>query len=79
MTVRHDEELEIYEYPAGWEIMPMIEYMHSRFPRWRNQRPYEAQSALWSLHYCEGLLPEGEIEAAMKVLRAIESQGRTAA
>ena len=79
MTVRDDEELVVYEYLPAWRIMPMIVDMHSRFPHWRDQKPYEVQASLWSLHYCDSLLPEQEISAALKVLRAIESQGRTAA
>jgi hypothetical protein len=79
MTVCHDEDLVVYEYLPAWRIMPMIVDMHSRFPHWRDLQPYEVQASLWSLHYCDNLLPEQEISAALKVIRAIESQGRCAA
>ncbi|MDP9476531.1 MAG: hypothetical protein M3R38_12760 [Actinomycetota bacterium] len=68
-----------HEHRPAWQILPMLEDLYRRFPEWRDHEPHEAQAALWSLHYVDGLLPEAEIRAALLVLRAVESQERRAA
>jgi hypothetical protein len=41
----------------------------SRRPEAWFLEPYELQSLLWSLGFCEHLIPEGEIAAALEALR----------
>jgi hypothetical protein len=50
------------------DVLGMVRDLHSRRPEARYLEPYELQSLLWSLGYCEDLIPEGEI-AAVEVAR----------
>ena len=40
------------------------------FPEIRYREPYELRCLLWCLGYCEDLIPEGEIAAAIGVARS---------
>lgn len=51
------------------DVLPMLRELYSRRPETRYLEPYELQSLLWSLRYCEDLIPEGEIAAAIEVVR----------
>jgi hypothetical protein len=46
----------------------MLRELCSRLPESRHREPYELQSLLWSLGYCEDLIPEGEIAASLEAL-----------
>ena len=52
------------------DVLSLVRELYSRRPETRFLEPYELQSLLWSLGYCENLVPEGEIAAAVKVARA---------
>ena len=49
------------------EALPMLRELYSCRPETRCLDPYELQSILWSLGYCETLIPESEIAAAVEV------------
>ncbi len=63
----------VYRIEAGpcesHEVLPMLRELYSRRPETRYLEPYELQSILWSLGYCEELIPEAEIAAAVEVAR----------
>jgi len=50
------------------DALGMVRESHSRWPEVRFLEPYELQSLLWSLGYCEDLIPEAEIAAALEAL-----------
>ncbi len=50
------------------DVLALVRELHSRRPESRFLEPYELQSLLWSLGYCENLIPEGEIAAALQAL-----------
>jgi hypothetical protein len=50
------------------DVLGWVRELHSRRPEARYLESYELQSLLWSLGYCEDLIPEGEI-AAVEVAR----------
>jgi hypothetical protein len=45
----------------------LVRELYSRRPETRYLEPYELQSLLWSLGYCEELIPESELAAAIEV------------
>jgi len=47
----------------------MLRDLYSHLPETRYHEPYELQSLLWLLGYCEDLVPEAEIAAAAAVAR----------
>jgi hypothetical protein len=51
------------------EVLPMLRELYSCLPEALGGEPYELQSLLWSLRYCEDLIPEDEIAAALEALR----------
>ncbi len=51
------------------DVLALVRELHSRQPDARCLEPYELQSLLWSLGYCDDLIPEGEIAAALEALR----------
>jgi hypothetical protein len=53
----------------SWDILPMLRDLYSKHPEYRHHEPYELQSLLWSLHYTDELLDEGEIAAAAEAAR----------
>lgn len=69
---------DVTEYNRGDQILPLLQALYLRDPTYRHARPNEAQALLWTLGYTEGVLPEEEIEAAMTVRRALDSQGLAA-
>ena len=48
------------------DVLALVWELHSRLPETRSREPYELQSLLWSLRYCEDLIPECEIAAAIE-------------
>ncbi len=56
----------IHDHP---DVLGLVRELHSRRPETRFLEPYELQSLLWSLGYCEDLIPEGEIAVALEALR----------
>ena len=50
-------------------MLGLVRELYSRRPETRFLEPYELQSLLWSLGYCEDLIPEGELAAAIEVAR----------
>jgi hypothetical protein len=50
-------------------LLAAIRKLYSRRPETRYLEPWELQTLLWSLGYTDGLVPEGEIEAAVEVAR----------
>jgi hypothetical protein len=55
--------------PDSPDVPSLVRELYSRRPEARNLEPYELQSLLWSLGYCEDLIPESEIAAAIEVAR----------
>jgi hypothetical protein len=55
--------------PNGPDVLALVRELYSRRPETRGLEPYELQSLLWSLNYCEDLIPEAEIAAAAEVAR----------
>ena len=51
------------------DVLGLVRELHSRRPEARCLEPYELQGLLWSLRFCEELIPEGEIAAALEALR----------
>ena len=51
------------------DVLGLLRELYSRRPETRFLEPYELQSLLWSLGYCEDLIPEAEIAAAIEVAR----------
>ena len=51
------------------DVLALVWELHSRLPETRSREPYELQSPLWSLGYCEDLSPECEIAAAIEAAR----------
>lgn len=51
------------------EALPMLRELYSRRPETCYLDPYELQIVLWSLGYCEALIPEAEIAAAVELAR----------
>jgi hypothetical protein len=51
------------------DVLAMVRGLYSKRPETYYLEPYELQSLLWSLRYCEDLIPEGEIAAAIEVAR----------
>jgi hypothetical protein len=51
------------------DLLPKVRELYSRLPETRFREAWELQHTLFSLGYCDGLAPEGEIEAAMEVAR----------
>ncbi len=50
-------------------LLADIRELYRRLPGTRDLEPWELQHVLWSLGYCEDLIPEGEIAAAIEVAR----------
>jgi hypothetical protein len=48
----------------------MVRDLYSKRPETYYLEPYELQSLLWSLSYCDDLIPEAEIAAAIEVARS---------
>ena len=61
------------------DVLPMVQELYSRRPETRYLEPYELQSLLWSLGYCEDLIPENEIAGAIEVARTDYDPGQGAA
>ena len=51
------------------DVLALIRELYSRRPETRYLEAYELQSLLWSLGYCDDLIPEHEIAAAIEVAR----------
>jgi hypothetical protein len=51
------------------EIVPLLRDLYSEHPEHLDREPYELQSLLWSLGYCEDLIPEAEIAVTIEVAR----------
>jgi hypothetical protein len=51
------------------DVLPMLRELYSRRPETWYLEPYELQSLLWLLGYCDALVPESEIAAAIEVAR----------
>jgi hypothetical protein len=51
------------------DVLSLVRELYSRRPEARFLEPYELQSLLWSLGYCEDLIPEAEIAAVLEALR----------
>jgi hypothetical protein len=47
----------------------MVRDVYSKRPEARDLEPYELQNLLWALGYCEDLMAEAEIAAAIEVAR----------
>ena len=50
-------------------LLALIRELYSRRPETRFREAWELQHLLFSLGYCDGLVPEAEIAAAMEVAR----------
>ena len=50
-------------------LLASIRELFSRFPKSRYREPWELQHVLWSLGFCDDLIPEVEIAAAVEVAR----------
>ena len=50
-------------------LLASIRELFSRLPESRYHEPWELQHVLWSLGYCDDLIPEVEIAAAIEVAR----------
>ena len=50
-------------------LLAAVREVYSRRPESIFLEPWEVQSLLWSLGYCDGLAPEAEITAAIEVAR----------
>lgn len=50
-------------------LLASVREVYSRRPESFYLEPWEMQSLLWSLGYCDGLAPEAEIAAAVEVAR----------
>jgi hypothetical protein len=55
--------------PNQPDVLGLVRELYSRRPEARCLEAYELQSLLWSLGYCEELIPEAEIGAAIEVAR----------
>jgi hypothetical protein len=53
----------------SWAVLPIVRDLYSRRPETRDLEPWELQQILWSLGYSDELLDEGEIAAAVEVVR----------
>lgn len=51
------------------DVLALVWELHSRLPETRSRERYELQSLLWSLGYCEDLISESEIAAAIEAAR----------
>ncbi len=51
------------------DVLGLVRELYSRRPETRFLEAYELQSLLWSLGYCEDLIPEAEIAATLEALR----------
>jgi hypothetical protein len=51
------------------DVLALVRELYSRWPEAWFLEPYDLQSLLWLLGYCEGLLPECQIAAAIEVAR----------
>ena len=51
------------------DVLGLVREIYSRRPETRFLEPYELQSLLWSLGFCDDLIPEGAITAALEALR----------
>jgi hypothetical protein len=61
-TTKHDPH-------SFHDVLPMLRDLYSKRPETRCVEPHKFQSVLWSLGYCEDLIPEGKIAAAIEVAR----------
>jgi hypothetical protein len=50
-------------------LLALVRELYSRRPETRFREPWELQHLLFSLGYCDGLVPEAEIAAAVEVAR----------
>ena len=50
-------------------LLALVRELYSRGPETRLREPWELQHLLFSLGYCDGLVPEAEIAAALEVAR----------
>jgi hypothetical protein len=51
------------------DLLASIREVYTRLPETRDLELWELQHVLWSLGYTDGLAPEAEIAAAIKVAR----------
>lgn len=51
------------------DVLPMLRELYSRRPETRDLEPWELQHILYSLGYCDALIPEALISAAVEVAR----------
>jgi hypothetical protein len=56
--------------PDSQGVLAMVRDLYSKRPETYYLEPYELQSLLWSLGYCDDLIPEAEIAAAIEVARS---------
>jgi len=50
-------------------LLALVRELYSRRPETRSREAWELQHLLFSLGYCDGLVAEAEIAAAMEVAR----------
>jgi hypothetical protein len=50
------------------DVPAWVRKIYSRFPEIRCREPYELRCLVWYLGYCEDLIPEAEISAAVEVV-----------
>ena len=55
--------------PNQPNVLALVRDLYSRRPETRYLEAYELQSLLWSLSYCDDLIPEHEIAASIEVAR----------
>jgi hypothetical protein len=55
--------------PDSQNVLAIVRDLYSRRPETYYLETYELQSLLWYLGYCEDLIPESEIAAAIEVAR----------
>ena len=58
-----------HSIPDSPDVLALVRELYSYRPEARCLEPYELQSLLWSLGYCEELIPECELAAAIQVAR----------
>lgn len=66
MDEYHQIEFDPRESP---DVLPMLRELYSRQPETRGLEPWELQHVLYSLGYCDALIPEEVIAAAIGVAR----------
>jgi hypothetical protein len=61
------------------DLLALVRELYSRRPETQFHEPWELQQLLYSLGYSDGLVPEADIAAAVKVARDdFDSEGAAA-